>query len=90
MVDFSNISLPFNVYDLLSSSFNIVALFGSFILAVIVSKFVPELIELLKDVFWEQKSRKVINRTGWAGGGMTKRQALRNAYRNYNYRKRNQ
>lgn len=56
MVDFSDINLPFNVGDLLSSSMSIVGLLGGFILLGLVLYFVPPIIGVIVGNFRHNKT----------------------------------
>lgn len=47
-IDFSGVSLPFDVTDLLSSSMGLIGLVGSFILLGIAIAFAPRIINFIK------------------------------------------
>lgn len=47
MIDFSGISLPFNVGDLISSGNGLLALVGAFVLLALAFNFVPPIIKII-------------------------------------------
>ncbi|WP_117161267.1 hypothetical protein [Paraliobacillus sp. X-1268] len=50
-LDFSGVSLPFNVTDLVSSGNSLLALVGGFVLLAMAFVFVPKLIGLIRNSF---------------------------------------
>lgn len=62
MIDFSEISLPFGVGELLQNSVELMGVFGPFILLGIVIIFTPFLWEFARVVVYAEKSAKVHKR----------------------------
>jgi hypothetical protein len=68
MIDFSGISLPFNVSDLLSSSMGLIGIVASFVLLALAINFTPMIIHIIKTAtgYYDHYSR--IDDADWYEG----------------------
>ncbi|TRM08777.1 hypothetical protein FH966_14845 [Lentibacillus cibarius] len=64
MIDWTGLSLPFSVNDLISSGNGLIGLVGSFVLLGLAFVFVPMVIELLREYAFTGKENEAFKRSG--------------------------
>jgi hypothetical protein len=62
-IDFTGVTLPFDIGNLLTSGMELVKKIGPFVLLGMAFTFAPQLIDLIKSVVEGEKARKGYNRT---------------------------
>lgn len=87
-IDFSGISLPFTVGDLLSSSMGILVFLGGFILLGLVLAFIKPLICTIRTAFFTHNTHKNYNKEyGDQFGRMTFKDTIKSTYESGRYKK---
>lgn len=84
MLDFSGLSLPFSVTDLIGSGNGLVGFIGSILLCGLAFILVPELIHLIREAIHSERERKFFNSRGMP---MTRKQSWETTWTMYKHNK---